>query len=179
MPKAVIYKSTTSFKIGQNEFQIIGVSKSGYDIDFIVTDNDRAKRYYLTYNEYKDISITFSGYEFICSTKPPVSKMDAAIKVQLDGRTISGSLPKPHVPGQQGGKVVVDIWVDNYGIVRKAVPRAAGTSVTDEILWNEVRKAAMKASFNMRADVPAMQKGAITYVFDSEELPVEEVEGEA
>ena len=86
-------------------------------------------------------------------------------KAKLTGRTIHGSLPKPHAPGQQVGKVVVDIWVDNYGIVQKAIPGAEGTSVTDKDLWNEARKAAMKASFNMSADAPAMQQGTITYIF--------------
>ena len=86
-------------------------------------------------------------------------------KALLSGRTVNGSLPKPHAPGQQVGKVVVDIWVDNYGIVQKAVPGAEGTSVTDKDLWNEARKAAMKASFNMNADAPEMQKGTITYIF--------------
>ena len=86
-------------------------------------------------------------------------------KAQLAGRTHNGSLPRPSAPGQQVGKVVVDIWVDNYGMVQKAVAGAEGTTVTDKDLWNEARKAAMKASFNMSADAPAMQKGTITYIF--------------
>ena len=83
----------------------------------------------------------------------------------LKGRTPNGRLPSPNAPGQQVGKVVVDIWVDNYGIVQKAVAGAEGTTVTDKNLWNEARKAAMKASFNMSADAPALQKGTITYIF--------------
>ena len=86
-------------------------------------------------------------------------------KAQLAGRTHNGTLPRPNAPGQKVGKVVVDIWVDNYGTVQKAVPGGEGTTVTDKDLWNEARKAAMKASFNMSADAPAMQKGTITYIF--------------
>ena len=86
-------------------------------------------------------------------------------KALLAGRTHNGTLPRPSAPGQQVGKVVVEIWVDNYGIVQKAVPGAEGTTVTDKDLWNEARKAAMKASFNMSADAPSMQKGTITYIF--------------
>ena len=86
-------------------------------------------------------------------------------KAQLAGRTHTGTLPRPNAPGQKVGKVVVDIWVDNYGTVQKAVPGGEGTTVTDKDLWNEARKAAMKASFNMSADAPAMQKGTITYIF--------------
>lgn len=86
-------------------------------------------------------------------------------KANLKGRTLNGTLPRPYYPVQATGTVVVDIWVDNYGTVQKAVPGADGTTVTDKDLWNEARKAAMKASFNMSADAPAMQKGTITYIF--------------
>ena len=61
--------------------------------------------------------------------------------------------------------MVVEIWVDNYGIVQKAIAGVEGTTVSDKDLWNEARKAAMKASFNMSADAPALQKGTITYIF--------------
>ena len=83
----------------------------------------------------------------------------------LAGRTQNGTLPRPAYSVQKDGKVVVEIWVDNYGTVQKAVPGAEGTTVTDRDLWNEARKAAMKASFNISADAPAMQKGTITYIF--------------
>ncbi len=86
-------------------------------------------------------------------------------KALLAGRTQNGSLPRPSYSVQKDGKVVVEIWVDNYGTVQKAVPGAEGTTVTDRDLWNEARKAAMKASFNMSADAPAMQHGTITYIF--------------
>jgi len=86
-------------------------------------------------------------------------------KANLKGRTLNGTLPRPSYPVQATGTVVVDIWVDNYGTVRKAIAGAEGTTVTDRDLWNEARKAAMKASFNMSADAPAMQKGTITYIF--------------
>ena len=86
-------------------------------------------------------------------------------KALLAGRTQNGSLPRPTYTVQEAGKVVVEIWVDNYGTVQKAVAGAEGTTVTDKNLWNEARRAAMKASFNMSADAPAMQKGTITYIF--------------
>lgn len=86
-------------------------------------------------------------------------------KALLAGRTQNGTLPSPGYSVQKAGKVVVEIWVDNYGTVQKAIPGAEGTTVTDRDLWNEARKAAMKASFNMSAEAPAMQKGTITYIF--------------
>ena len=83
----------------------------------------------------------------------------------LKGRTHNGTLPRPSYSVQKEGTVVVEIWVDNYGTVQKAVPGAEGTTVTDSDMWNAARKAAMSASFNMSADAPAMQKGTITYKF--------------
>ena len=86
-------------------------------------------------------------------------------KANLKGRTLNGTLPRPSYPVQKSGVVVVKIWVDNYGIVQKAIAGAEGTTVTDKDLWNAARKAAMGASFDMSADAPAMQKGTITYIF--------------
>jgi len=84
---------------------------------------------------------------------------------KLAGRNIVGSLPKPTYDIQASGKVVVEITVDQYGIVKTAVAGAEGTTVTDKALWQEARKAALKATFNMSADAPAIQKGTITYIF--------------
>lgn len=85
---------------------------------------------------------------------------------KLTGRSVDGTLPKPIYAVQESGKVVVEIWVDNYGTVQKAVAGAEGTTVTDKTLWQAARKAALGAHFNMSADAPAMQKGTITYVFN-------------
>lgn len=84
---------------------------------------------------------------------------------RLKGRTLNGTLPKPRADFERSGIVVVDIWVDNYGSVVRAIPGAEGSTVTDKNLWAAARKAAMGASFNMSADAPAMQKGTITYIF--------------
>lgn len=85
---------------------------------------------------------------------------------KLAGRSINGTLPRPSYAVQASGKVVVDIWVDNYGTVQKAVAGAEGTTVTDKTLWQAARKAALGASFNMSGDAPALQKGTITYIFN-------------
>ena len=84
---------------------------------------------------------------------------------KLAGRSVNGTLPRPEYPVQKGGKVVVDIWVDNYGNVQKAVAGAEGTTVTDKALWQAARKAALGAHFNMSSDAPALQQGTITYIF--------------
>ena len=84
---------------------------------------------------------------------------------KLAGRSVNGTLPRPSYAVQTSGKVVVEIWVDNYGNVQKAVAGADGTTVTDKTLWQAARKAALGAHFNMSADAPALQKGTITYIF--------------
>ena len=86
-------------------------------------------------------------------------------KARLAGRTLNGTLPKPTAGFDKSGIVVVDIWVDNYGTVVKAEAGGEGTNITDKHLWAAARSAAMKASFNMSADAPAMQHGTITYIF--------------
>lgn len=84
---------------------------------------------------------------------------------KLTGRSVNGTLPRPSYGVQASGTVVVDIWVDNYGTVQKAVAGVEGTTVSDKTLWQAARKAALGAHFNMSADAPAMQKGTITYIF--------------
>lgn len=85
---------------------------------------------------------------------------------KLAGRSVNGILPRPSYPVQASGKVVVAIWVDNYGTVQKAVAGVEGTTVSDKTLWQAARKAALGAHFNMSADAPAMQEGTITYIFN-------------
>ena len=84
---------------------------------------------------------------------------------KLAGRRVNGTLPKPSYGVAKAGTVVVEIWVDNYGTVQKAIAGAEGTTVTDKTLWQEARKAALEAHFNVSADAPALQKGTITYIF--------------
>lgn len=187
-PCNVIYKSTTSFKIGDDEFKILKASKMGQDVDFVVTDKHGEERYILTYIEgKKDITVKFSGYEFICrkilNEAPGVSSYSEegayAANAILEGRSINGALPSFF--SDKTGKVVVDIWVDNYGTVQKAVAGAEGTTLTDKDVWNQARLCALRASFNMSADAPAMQKGTITYALkkskkEEEAIPFQLVE---
>lgn len=83
----------------------------------------------------------------------------------VKGRSVVGVIAKPAYPVQKEGTVVVTIWVDNYGNVKKAQAGAPGTTTEDGSLWNAAREAALKTHFNMDADAPALQKGTITYIF--------------
>lgn len=85
---------------------------------------------------------------------------------KLKGRTaVNGYLPRPEYKANNEGTVVVDIWVDNYGEVKRAEINTELTRVTDKTLWQAARVAALKAKFNMTMDAPAMQEGTITYKF--------------
>jgi outer membrane biosynthesis protein TonB len=85
----------------------------------------------------------------------------------LEGREVDkAGLKKPVYTSQESGKVVVKIWVDQYGKVQKAVPGADGTTVTDRALWTAARNAALETGFTMSASAPALQEGTITYIFN-------------
>lgn len=93
------------------------------------------------------------------------AKEEGTATARVKGRNTIGTIPKPAYSGQNSGKVVVSIWVDQYGTVQKAIPGADGTTVTDKAIWNAVRNAAMNTKFNMSAEAPALQEGTITYIF--------------
>ena len=92
-------------------------------------------------------------------------KTDGVPNAHLKGRNVLGALPLPAYSVQDEGKVVVDIWVDNYGNVTKAIAGGQGTTVSNQALWAAARAAAMKAHFNQSAYAPALQQGTITYIF--------------
>lgn len=95
-------------------------------------------------------------------TGKTVSTPNAHVK----GRSVNGVIAKPEYSVQDKGIVVVRIWVDNYGNVKKAQPGAPGTTVNNPVLWNAARNAALKTHFNVDADAPIQQQGTITYEFN-------------
>ena len=166
-PCGVIYKSTTSFIIGDSEFPIVSVYTHFDEVTFTVTGDDGETQYELVYKEkYSgEIVIKFSGYEFLCCKNKHLLARCSEATAKLAGRTVNGTLPLPSYGVQIYGKVVVDIWVDRYGYVRKALAGAEGTTITNETLWQAARKAALGADFNMSKEAPNIQKGTITYIF--------------
>ena len=93
-------------------------------------------------------------------------RTDGKPNAHVQGRSTVGNIPRPVYNVQESGIVVVNIWVDNYGNVVKAVPGGDGTTVLDKTLSAAARKAALETHFNMSADAPAMQEGTITYYFN-------------
>ena len=88
---------------------------------------------------------------------------DGTPSAQLKGRSVMGSLPLPTYSVQASGRVVVRIMVDRNGNVTSAIPGATGTTVTNKILWDAAKEAALKAKFNTSSTIS--QEGTITYIF--------------
>ncbi len=86
------------------------------------------------------------------------------ISYSLAGRS-ARSLPKPSFPGNEAGIVVVEVTVDKYGKVTKALPGIKGSNTVNADLLEAAKKAALAANFNSDENAPAFQKGTITYHF--------------
>lgn len=85
--------------------------------------------------------------------------------VDLAGRTLQGTLPKPVYTVQEQGNVVVEIHVDKYGNVKTATVISKGTTVQNKQLWAVAVEAAKKARFDRNMDAAVEQVGTITYRF--------------
>lgn len=66
---------------------------------------------------------------------------------------------------QEKGTVVVEISIDKYGHVIKAVPGAPGSTTNSEYLRTKAKQAAESAIFNNVPTAPLEQKGYITIAF--------------
>lgn len=86
------------------------------------------------------------------------------ISFSLRGRSAK-HLPKPEYRSDDQGKVVVTIYVDKYGNVKRAEAGAKGTTVTDLRLRKLAQQAALRAKFSQNPEAPEIQKGTITYNF--------------
>jgi len=73
------------------------------------------------------------------------------------------SLRNPVYLAKGGGKITVDIAVDRDGNVVRAEPRAS--SVSDPMLPEYARSAALRTVFNTDHSAPKIQTGTITYTF--------------
>ena len=74
-------------------------------------------------------------------------------------------LPKPSKKFKENGTVVVQITVDKYGKVTKAVAIDKGSNTTNTALRRMAEEAAKKSIFNAKPSAPEIQRGTITYHF--------------
>jgi len=89
---------------------------------------------------------------------------DKGISYDLKGRGVQ-KLPPPKYESQKDGRVVVEVSVDRAGKVVQATPGIKGSNTLDEYLLRVAKEAALQATFEMKNDAPAVQKGTITYNF--------------
>ncbi len=82
----------------------------------------------------------------------------------LNGRSISGTIPKPAYQQNIEGIIVVTIEVDASGKVLSAKSGARGTTIGDATLRKAAEQAALKAKFN-KIGGTAVQTGTITYKY--------------
>jgi len=96
-----------------------------------------------------------------------INSSGTGVSYSLEGRSVIGPLKRPTYPGQESGKVVVQITVNKEGRVVSAVPGVRGSTTMDSKLLDAAKKAAMTAIFNKLSNPNAAisQKGTITYVF--------------
>jgi len=92
------------------------------------------------------------------------SKGMGSMDYSLSGRNPE-SLPKPEYNYQVEGKVVVEITVDKYGNVTKAVSGVKGSTTLNDNLLEAAKNAALNAKFDRDPNAPAYQKGTISYYF--------------
>jgi TonB family protein len=83
----------------------------------------------------------------------------------LSGRNLKGALPRPIYPGNEQGKVVVEIFVDRNGNVVKANAGIKGTTILNKAYLDAATNAALKTKFDPKPDAPELQRGTITYRF--------------
>lgn len=86
------------------------------------------------------------------------------VAFSLSGR-MAKTLPKPSYPGIDEGIVVVEVSIDKYGRVIKAVPGISGTTTKNSALIEAAKSAALKTTFDSCIDAPEIQIGTITYRF--------------
>lgn len=121
-PCSVIYKSTTSFKIGEDEFLILDADKFASTITFTVTDLDNKEKYKLLYEERYSggVSVIFSGYEFICNyPKSEVKPSFMGGDSNQFSKWVNSQLEYPKGMKRQGiqGRVTLQFTIDSDGSV--------------------------------------------------------------
>ena len=81
----------------------------------------------------------------------------------LGGRNAK-SLPRPSTDFNEEGTIVVDIWVDREGHVRKA-QIGKGTTITTARMRQEAVNKALSSVFSPDKDAAELQIGTITYTY--------------
>ena len=92
------------------------------------------------------------------------AKVTVSTSYRLEDRYVIGKVELPEHLGAQGGQITVNVFVNQYGTVKKTSV-ADGATITDPEVIESVRKAALKTDFNSNYDAPELVEGTITYTF--------------
>lgn len=87
------------------------------------------------------------------------------VSFDLSGRS-SRQIPRPSNQFNEGGTVVVTIFVNRAGVVTRVISGAKGTTTSNLQLRQLAEQAARQAKFSPKEDAPEEQKGSITYIFE-------------
>lgn len=85
--------------------------------------------------------------------------------VNLSGRSLLGSLPRPDYNAREQGRVIIEVTVDQQGRVTNATYRSVGSTTQNNTLVASAIRAAKQARFNVDENAAPYQKGTITYIF--------------
>jgi len=103
------------------------------------------------------------------STPAGPTTSENGVPFSLEGRKAVGGFPKPKYEVQKEGIVVVEIRVNQDGVVisaqAKAKSHGVNSTVQDDTLWKAAEDAARRARFNVDKNAAAFQMGIITYTF--------------
>ena len=89
-----------------------------------------------------------------------------AMTFELKGRSVM-NVPEVDLKPQESGRVVLDIWVDRSGKVRRA-EIGRGSTTTAKSLVDAARKAALSTRFSADPKAPEEQQGKATFRFELE-----------
>ena len=87
------------------------------------------------------------------------------VTADVKGRSAVSLPPPPSYKGNDQGKVIVKVWVNQQGQVIRAEGGQKGSTIAKGEFVKRAEEYALKARFNASANAPEEQVGYITYIF--------------
>ncbi|HNT79475.1 MAG TPA: hypothetical protein PKH65_02240 [Bacteroidia bacterium] len=97
-------------------------------------------------------------------TTSSTSTGNKAVSYTMNGREMI-KIPSVDNLTQERGVVVVEVTINKYGNVIKAVPGVEGSNTQSKYLHTKAQQAAQSAQFDTSPTMPLEQKGSITIIF--------------
>lgn len=91
-------------------------------------------------------------------------RVSVSAKVKVENRYVSGTTYLPKVTTGPAGIVIINVSMDQVGIVG-AVSVNSSSTITDEEILDQCKEAALKTHFSYNPDAPNKSTGTITYTF--------------